>query len=64
MSKVLEPPYLEKVIIEKVWNPDFNQSAKCKCGHLYERHFDSYEDMAAVGCKYCPCNHFEEDTTV
>lgn len=32
----------------------------CKCGHPYHRHFDSYEDMAPVGCKYCQCRIFHK----
>jgi hypothetical protein len=30
------------------------------CGHPYYRHFDTYEDMSAVGCKYCGCETFVE----
>lgn len=29
----------------------------CICGHPYHRHFDSYDDMKPVGCKYCPDGH-------
>lgn len=32
----------------------------CACGHVYARHFDSYENNAPVGCKYCPCTTFQE----
>ena len=32
----------------------------CDCGHPYYRHFDTYEDMLAIGCKYCECEVFEE----
>jgi hypothetical protein len=53
-----EPPYLDRVTVEKIWNPDYDQNATCKCGHSYERHFDSYESMANVGCKYCECRVF------
>jgi hypothetical protein len=28
------------------------------CEHPYERHFDTYEDMRPVGCKYCNCQEF------
>lgn len=30
----------------------------CECGHVYYRHFDTYEDMRPVGCKYCRCDEF------
>lgn len=53
-----EPPYLDRVVVEKVWNPRYDQEAKCKCDHPYERHFDSYDDMRNVGCKYCECADF------
>jgi len=37
----------------------FDQShykfAPCECGHAYYRHFDTYDNMRAVGCKYCDC---------
>lgn len=59
-----EKPYLETTIIVKSWNPNFNQDATCVCGHSYYRHFDSYEDMRNVGCKYCPCSDFVEENLV
>ena len=53
-------PYIviEKVIYVHKWNPNYDQSAICECGHQYIHHFDSYENMEAVGCKYCQCNTF------
>jgi hypothetical protein len=30
----------------------------CICGHTYHRHFDGYDRMKAVGCKYCGCYCF------
>lgn len=55
-------PYLkyEYKVIEKRYNPKFGDNRMCVCGHTYYRHFDSYEDMAAVGCKYCGCHEFVE----
>jgi hypothetical protein len=44
--------------ISRAWHEDHDQNAKCKCGHQYHRHFDGYEDMASVGCKYCECYTF------
>ena len=58
----VERPYLEVVTIEtdRKYNPKYGDDRKCKCGHPYHRHFDSYEQMEAVGCKYCECYVFEE----
>ena len=42
------------------YNPDYGDNKLCQCGHPYTRHFDSYDDMDPVGCKYCICRHFEE----
>jgi hypothetical protein len=55
-----EPAYIEvqRVVTDKKWNPKYDQLAKCICGHHYERHFDSYDQMENVGCKYCGCREF------
>ena len=64
----VEQPYLitHTVGIEKKYNPKYDIeegiTKVCKCGHNYERHFDTYEHMEAVGCKYCHCDNFEEKT--
>ena len=53
-------PYL-KVEVKKLeyrYNPEYGDERICKCGHSYYRHFDTYENMSAVGCKYCECNYF------
>lgn len=42
------------------YNPSYGDDRLCKCGHPYYRHFDSYDDNAPVGCKYCDCHTFEE----
>jgi hypothetical protein len=44
----------------KPYDPDFGDNKFCECGHPYHRHFDSYDDMAPVGCKYCCCERFLE----
>ena len=44
------------------YNPVYGDNRECKCGHPYYRHFDTYEGMSPVGCKYCECFHFEEAT--
>jgi tryptophan 2,3-dioxygenase len=53
-------PYIirETKIFEYFWNPEYPQGELCQCGHIYRRHFDPYEDMEAVGCKYCDCYEF------
>ena len=58
----VEQPYLKVVTIEtdKKYNPKYGNNRMCKCGHPYHRHFDSYEQMEAIGCKYCGCYDFEE----
>lgn len=43
------------------YDPEFGDDRICKCGHTYYRHFDSYEDMYPIGCKYCECYEFEEE---
>jgi len=56
----MEPIYIEKerVIIERAYNPKYGDDKMCRCGHPYYRHFDSYEEMSDVGCKYCQCQTF------
>lgn len=60
-----EDPEIIKILngltdeIERSWNPNRDQQEKCTCSHSYERHFDSYEDMYPIGCKYCECDTFE-----
>ena len=58
-------PYLEYEykVIQRMYNPNYGDNRKCICGHSYYRHFDSYENMEACGCKYCGCSEFVEDTT-
>lgn len=61
-----EKPYIETrrvvVKIDRKYNPKYGDARECECGHPYERHFDPYEDWAAVGCKYCGCGTFKEKT--
>ena len=47
----------------ELYDPAFGDERQCVCGHSYHRHFDSYEDMDPVGCKYfmdCGCKGFKE----
>jgi hypothetical protein len=53
------PGYDGKLVAR--YDPEHDQEEMCKCGHPYRRHFDSYEDNAPVGCKYCLCTEFEPD---
>ena len=55
-------PYLKKVIkrVVKLYNPNYGDERICVCGHQYYRHFDTYDRMRAVGCKYCYCHKFKE----
>jgi hypothetical protein len=55
-------PYLEEVvtIIVRKYNPDYGDNRVCICGHPYYRHFDTYDGMLPVGCKYCECGEFRE----
>jgi hypothetical protein len=46
--------------VKIVYDPDFGDNRKCKCGHAYARHFDPYENWEFVGCKYCGCDNFVE----
>lgn len=60
-QKAKEEPYLitKSTVYEKSYNKNYGDDRICKCGHSYYRHFDSYEFMDAIGCKYCNCDTFE-----
>lgn len=60
MRKKSEQPYLITTVEVKHYNPAFGDNRVCECGHVYYRHFDSYEDNVACGCKYCACDCFQE----
>ena len=55
-----ENPYLEKIVVVRRYNPNYGDDRICRCGHSYGRHFDPYEGMEPVGCKYCGCYEFVE----
>ena len=61
-NKKLELPYLEETIVKTIrkWNPKYDQMTLCECGHIYHIHFDSYDDMSLIGCKYCGCLIFKK----
>lgn len=50
----------EEPYIKNGYNPDYGDDRICICGHEYYRHFDPYEEMEPVGCKYCECYEFKE----
>ena len=50
-------PYLKLWSAKPHHNPMYWALELCTCGHPYERHFDGYDNMAVVGCKYCQCLH-------
>lgn len=57
-----EKPYIVDTITiqKKKYNPNYGDNRMCVCGHTYYRHFDPWDDMEAVGCKYCGCEEFIE----
>lgn len=61
-TNISELPYIitERIVIDMAYNPNYGDNRICTCGHEYYRHFDSYEDMEPVGCKYCGCFEFVE----
>lgn len=58
----MNSPYIvtKKVVSTRAYNPDYGDERVCICGHTYYRHFDSWEEMDACGCKYCECRTFIE----
>ena len=54
-------PYIYEYKVDRTrkYNKDFGDDKECECGHPYYRHFDTYEDMEACGCKYCGCYNFK-----
>lgn len=56
-----DPYVVVRTTVERTecfWNEAFDQDAICECGDPYYRHFDTYEKMSPVGCKYCDCYTF------
>jgi hypothetical protein len=52
--------YVPKEVEDIKYDRNFGDNKRCECGHPYYRHFDTYEDMAPIGCKYCQCSRFKE----
>lgn len=61
-------PYIIKyepiIKVIREYNPNYGDDKKCICGHPYYRHFDTYEKMSVVGCKYCQCGIFVDASTL
>lgn len=55
-------PYIVEIVTTQVrtYNPEYGDDRVCVCGHSYYRHFDTYDGMSAIGCKYCECDTFAE----
>lgn len=57
--KTKENPYIirtkRRIIRTRHYNSNYGDEKLCKCGHPYYRHFDTYENMYPIGCKYCEC---------
>lgn len=45
-----------------IYEANYGDDEPCQCGHPYDRHFDSYDHMRPVGCKYCACYEFQAMT--
>lgn len=43
------------------YDPKFGDDKTCHCGHPYYRHFDTYSNMDAIGCKYCYCDTYHSN---
>lgn len=56
--EALEKELQDERGLGKKFDPTIEYEAPCVCGHPYYRHFDTYDNMAAVGCKYCGCFEF------
>jgi hypothetical protein len=49
---------VESVAGQDDYDRSYGDAKICTCGHTYYRHFDTHDNMAPVGCKYCPCGEF------
>lgn len=57
-----QKPYIVKLEenVVRLYNPEYGDDKLCTCGHVYYRHFDTYDEMFPIGCKYCDCRLFTE----
>lgn len=63
ISLIQEAVSSSPVTKERVYDPAFGDDKVCRCGHQYYRHFDTYDEMNPVGCKYCSCGYYEKPET-
>ena len=61
-----EKPYIEEEVKHTVkkYNPKYGDDRMCRCGHTYYRHFDTYDNMKPIGCKFCGCHEFIETKVI
>lgn len=52
------PAISEEDQLAEQYDANFGDNKLCLCGHPYYRHFDTYDNMSAIGCKYC--THFTD----
>lgn len=45
--------YNEDFTYTPAYDGNVGEGTLCECGHPYYRHFDTYDSMAPIGCKYC-----------
>lgn len=48
-----EAPLSPEDQLAEQYDESFGDNKLCECGHPYYRHFDTYDNMSAIGCKYC-----------
>lgn len=61
LQAILEVPHIDlKRWPLDAYDPAFGDDKECACGHEYDRHFDSYDAMSPIGCKYCDCDVWHE----
>ena len=60
-KSILKALGYERVVLYRPisYDKNYGDDKLCECGHQYHRHFHGYEDMKAVGCKYCECGVFK-----
>jgi hypothetical protein len=58
--EIAENLLLTASIDPEPYDQHYGDDRKCECGHAYYRHYDSYDEMSPIGCKYCKCDVFVE----
>ena len=60
LYNMLHEYYTKDTVCNNKYDSKHGDNRVCECGHTYYRHFDSYENMVDIGCKYCGCSEFKE----